>query len=359
MENFRPEGQELLNELFRVRKYLELSNEKFGEYINLEREYRSKIEYMSHNQKIEVSSAKEKSQYLLFMGGVIISVIYAVNTIISGDLSSLLFCLICVSLFAVGKTRGKKKYFIVGGVLLTIMIIELYRNIIESIVSSYKADNYFDVFFWIIVNILMIIVGVIISRKLLRKYNSNIDSINMNIDMKNMMISEKNRDIDEYNHDVSVRRQELSYEINEINNEMLEVTSYWYPQDYYSLEAVDEFISIVKNHKADTVKEMMAVYDTMQHRYRELQTQEETKRMLEASLYNQQEMANLQRVSNILQIGNLVANIATASNTADIARSSQEAARNSAQYVDSARRTAENTASIARNIDSIRKKIGR
>ncbi|WP_314117748.1 hypothetical protein [Peptostreptococcus stomatis] len=327
--------------------------------MDLEREYRNNIEYMSYNQKIEVTSIKEKSQYLLFMGGVIISVICAVNTIFSGDLSSLFICLICVALFAVGKTRGKKKYFVVGGIFLTVMIIGVFRGIITVIVNSYSLENYFEMAFWIISNALMIIIGIFISRKLLKKYNSNIDSINRDIDLRNMSISEKNRSIDEYNNKVSIRRQELSEEINEIKNEVWRETSDWFPEDYYALEPVDHFISIVKNHKADTVKEMMAVYDTMKHRYREYQTQEETRKMIEESLYNQQELARLQRVSNILQIGNLIANATTASNTANIARSSREVARNSAKYVDSARMVVDNTASIAGDVKRLSKKLGR
>lgn len=124
----------------------------------------------------------------------------------------------------------------------------------------------------------------------------------------------------------------------------------WYPPDYYALDAVERFISIVQNHKADTVKEMVRVYDEEGYRNSVLSNQQEMNAKMEQSLCNQQQMMRLQHEANVLALGNMVANLATAANTSKIADNTAATAANTA-------RTAFAVDSMSRDADALARKF--
>lgn len=59
----------------------------------------------------------------------------------------------------------------------------------------------------------------------------------------------------------------------------------WYPRDYYNLYAIGCFIQYIENYKADTVKEMVNLFEDSEHKRRMEQYQQE-------SLNNQRAMQN-------------------------------------------------------------------
>lgn len=65
----------------------------------------------------------------------------------------------------------------------------------------------------------------------------------------------------------------------------------WYPMDYDSIDAVDFFLTAVRNHRASTVQEMVNLYETERHQRRMEQ--------------GQQQILQQQRIGNMLQLGNL------------------------------------------------------
>ena len=65
----------------------------------------------------------------------------------------------------------------------------------------------------------------------------------------------------------------------------------WYPMDYDNIDAVDFFLTAVRNHRASTMQEMVNLYETERHQRRMEQ--------------GQQQILNQQRIGNMLQLGNL------------------------------------------------------
>ena len=68
-------------------------------------------------------------------------------------------------------------------------------------------------------------------------------------------------------------------------------------------------------------------------------------------------MIQLQKLANALQTCNLLANIVTAANTADIAASNREVASNTRATAANTAATAHNTAAAAASADSIARKM--
>lgn len=110
--------------------------------------------------------------------------------------------------------------------------------------------------------------------------------------------SQINAAIDQSNQQVEVNNQALAQSIEQTKQEIFAVQQQWasqvapwYPMDYDSIEAVDFFLTAVRNHRVTTVQEMVNLYETEMHQ-----------RRMEAG---QQQILNQQRIGNMLQLGNL------------------------------------------------------
>lgn len=111
--------------------------------------------------------------------------------------------------------------------------------------------------------------------------------------------SEENAYIQHQNAQVAANNKAVLAEIEKTKQAILSAqkrwaaeVAPWYPMDYDSLDAVDYFLSIVRNHRAETVAQMVNLYETELHQ-----------RRMEAG---QQQMLDQQRIGNMLQMGNLL-----------------------------------------------------
>lgn len=110
--------------------------------------------------------------------------------------------------------------------------------------------------------------------------------------------AQRNANIEAINAQVTANNQALAQSIEQTKQEIFAIQQQWkaevapwYPMDYDSIDAVDFFLSAVRNHRATTVQEMVNLYETEVHRRRMEQ--------------GQQEMIHQQRIGNMLQLGNL------------------------------------------------------
>ena len=108
----------------------------------------------------------------------------------------------------------------------------------------------------------------------------------------------KNAAIDQSNAQVEANNQALAQSIEQTKQEIFAVqqrwaaeVAPWYPMDYDNIDAVDFFLTAVRNHRASTVQEMVNLYETERHQRRMEQ--------------GQQQILNQQRIGNMLQLGNL------------------------------------------------------
>lgn len=358
-----PEGQELLQGLYLVQSYLERSNEKLTEYWQLEKQYRSSIAQIGRIQHIRAS--EQKSLYGLFVAGIAFSVISAITALFSGNMSSVLLGIICVAIFAIGRTKENKTLLTIGIVCTALMLFTWVTGTMRSTAYFNSIGNDTTIIFSVGIQIIGLVVAIIISGLLLKKYNAGVSKKNSIIDAQNQEIARKNQEITQRNMLIDNQRKQCMVELTAINREMVDETESWFPPDYYALDANKQFISIVRNHRADTVKEMINTYLQDGFQNQVLNNQEAMKQKMDQSLENQQQMIKLQRTANMLLAANLVANIATAFNTSSIAASNQEIARNTAATASntassaaSATRIANSVASAARDADAMARRIG-
>lgn len=143
--------------------------------------------------------------------------------------------------------------------------------------------------------------------------------------------TQRNAAIDQGNAQVEANNQALARSIEQTKQEIFAVqqrwaaeVAPWYPMDYDNIEAVDFFLSAVRNHRVTTVQEMVNLYETEMHQ-----------RRMEAG---QQQMIKQQRIGNMLQLGNLFM---------------QGQILNQAQQINA------NTASASGNLDWITRQMGK
>lgn len=351
-KNSLPQGSELLKGLYLVQDYIEKIGNKMNQFWQLERQYRN-YEKEKIIETIGIETVKEKIDYGLFNSGIAFCLVFGLIGALSGNFANLIFCLIITVIFSVGKAQKNKKFLTLGKFFLILLFILWIKDIANSF-SRYWSFNKGTVILSLIINVIAFIVAFRLSRIVLKKYNRKIEEKNQ-ANLKR--VAKHNQMIEESNNIVSQKRQILSSEITVTKNQMLAETSEWYPVDYYSLESVTKFISIVKNHEADTIKEMLAIYKQDVYRTQTLDNQNVMIKQIEESLYNQQEMIRLQRISNTIQMVNCVANIATASNTSRIASNTSRIAANSDAIRANTAYTAENASAIRTNTKNITRKF--
>lgn len=131
------------------------------------------------------------------------------------------------------------------------------------------------------------------------------------IKKKNEKIEIDNAKIAEYNNSVQRDYDETVEKLNLMKNELYDQTAYWYPKDYYSLEAVDFFLASIQNYKADSIKEMVLLFDETQYKNEMLSSQRAIAAMSQQQIINQNEMNKQLKFANILNIANLALNFST------------------------------------------------
>lgn len=149
----------------------------------------------------------------------------------------------------------------------------------------------------IIFNLLMIAASIYLVVKMIKK--------------KNQKIEEENKQTAEYNARVQQEYDETVEQLNQLKNDLYTQSGTWYPKDYYSLEAATFFLSAVENYKADTIKEIVLLFDDTQYKNEMLNSQRAIQQMSEQQLINQGEMIKQLKFANVLNIANLALNVST------------------------------------------------
>ena len=351
-----PEGAELLNGLYSVRDYIQKFNEKLSLFMQSEKEKRQLLseQQLILKKLIRTDSAKEKSDYGLFMAGIAFSIVFGVITALSGNINGLIFCVIITAVFAVGKAKNSKAMLNIGRVLLILLILAWLNGLWNAYNFSAKANNVGSFVIYAAINVIAFIVAAIVAAIIVKKYNKKINRDNNKEEKRvselNAQIKEKNDQIVQHNNMVDERRNALYKEMNDIKERMLAETSSWYPNDYYVLDSVEYFISLVKNHEADTVKEMITAYKRDQYHNQVLNNQMDMRQKLNAMvdnqktmLENQEEMIKLQKISNVLQTIQCVNGFIIAGNTSAIANNTSAIANNTREIADNTRGIEQNT----------------
>ncbi len=109
---------------------------------------------------------------------------------------------------------------------------------------------------------------------------------------KNQKIDSQNEQILRDNANAQEKEKAVLGELQQAQTAYQERVSWWYPENYCSLDAVGFFYNAVKNHRADSMKEAINLYETELHQ-----------RRVED---NQQQALQQQKLNNLLAAGSLV-----------------------------------------------------
>ena len=184
------------------------------------------------------------------------------------------------------------------------------------------------------------------------------------VDRRNSILQKKDEATFKDNEAILQKNAEIDAEIKQIANkralisqEYMQNIVEWYPKDYGYPSAVDFFINLVENHLATTIQECVEQYNTYLFRQEVADNQQEMignqKVMIgnqEVMISKQDKMIKAQMVGNVIAAVNMMANIATAGNTANIAESASNIERNTARTAKNTERIAGHAANIDRTL---------
>ncbi len=133
------------------------------------------------------------------------------------------------------------------------------------------------------------------------------------IAMKNKKISASNQNAAVNNEQVQAKRKVLHDQYNALQRELLNHAPDWFPPDYYSVEAVDFFLHAIRNGRADSVKEMVNLFESSnQHKEMVAYQKEQTKRLNQLingqqAIQEQLRFANMMHVENFIKLDDIAA----------------------------------------------------
>lgn len=281
-----PTREEMLNGLTYVQGMLLKMQDVLTQYLALERQFRAK------QKGISTSGVKNKAKLLgITIGGTLAAFIVCLS-LLTGYLWVIGVLAVAVGIIVLqrGKTSKLKKAAIaVVGLCLAATIFMLITGM-DPVIG---------------VAVLLLMAGVVgVEYAVITRKNRQVAAYNKKVDEDNAQVQEERTVI--YNQYIALQ-QELSAN-----------SPQWFPPDYYNTGALEFFINAVRNSRADSVKEMVNLFEAdNQHKemiaYQQIQTQQ-----LNQLIDGQQELiqgqkamnrqlrfANMMNVANFIQLSGI------------------------------------------------------
>ena len=121
----------------------------------------------------------------------------------------------------------------------------------------------------------------------------------------NQHVEKKNTAISQQNSELQAQYDRTAQQLAALKKELFGKTSSWYPKSYYSLNAVEFFINAVENYRADSVKEMVNLFETTQEQKQMAKMQAEINSSLKQQILNQEQINRQLKYANVLNLANL------------------------------------------------------
>lgn len=374
-----PEGKDLLDGLYAVRSYLQTISDRMGNFLNNEGQIASNnrilaqkpVQHVAHVEQVATVDVQDNPAERIWFAIAMMTSCWSVTCM------PLLAVLVFLAGFAHSKKKTKALIGVaVAGIAAAALLLYANVNEIGAFIRGYSfLLNYDDevarrvrslvkaVIFSLVLGAIVGVITFLVAKKAASKCAAAQNAI----DIQNQQAIEHNRKVDEQNALLKTRKQQaaaqnqqlvaanqvLAREAESLVCEMQNMVGGWFPWgnegEYYAQDVVDAFITIVQNHEADTVKEMMQVYKQDRYRVSVLSNQDQMRGQINQALQNQQtmignqeEMHRLQRQGNAIAKVSCMANMATAANT--------NAIKNSAEAIKN------NTDAIREGVDAIKNK---
>lgn len=113
--------------------------------------------------------------------------------------------------------------------------------------------------------------------------------------INNKKIDKENEQIRTTNETTKVQEQQIVNEIEQIQQAYHDRVSWWYPSDYCSVDAAEFFYNVIKNYRADNIKEAINLYEVTLHQRRIESNQKQAIAQMEKQ----------QKLNNLLAIGSI------------------------------------------------------
>lgn len=276
--------EELLQGLYYVRNQV---NQIFNVY---EQQRRIVASYRSKKSNISTNGAKNTSKIIIGIILVAVLGMFLLTALVSGNYTNLEISIVAIVILYVKRNEKSNLKIVAYGILILLTGSLFY----STIVNGYYIDMIIMASFAIVALIAIL-----------------------------FLVREKNKKIDEHNIEVDVNNTHMQIQYNQTvqqlevyKKELFQKTGAWYPRAYYTQDAINFFINAVENYRADTVKEMVNLYEKSEH-YRRMEASQSAimrnqQRMLEAQermLAGQQEELQQLKFANALNIANFVMNM--------------------------------------------------
>lgn len=274
--------EELLQGLEYVRDMLNRMTNVFSRYVALERKFRGM------QKEIDFSGVKGTSKAVTMTIAATLTLFYVLTTLIYGNILQIVPYVICA--FIIYKKRGQKSklkgiaWFLVAG-----QFIITFFQLLDSL------NPITTVLIIILVALVIAVEYAIITKKNKQTREINAESIQINANIKQ-------------------QRQTLLSEYEQLQNELFRNTSAWYPERYYVTDAVEFFINAVRNYRADTVKELVNLYEEAAKHQEIIANQVQQTQLFNQLVEGQQaslgqlRFANMLNIINTLQLSSINAN---------------------------------------------------
>lgn len=306
--------ESLLEGLNYVRSMTVQMQSVLEEYIKLERAFRSK------QAQISTSGVKDRSKLMILTVLATVLVFNLFIYMLTRDSNTLLSMVIAVAagLFFWKKRRQKSKLKWIA----LLFVVFYFYTIFESLFRFMTP---------FIAVILMLFMALVIAAEYFF------------ITGKNKKIAAHNREVEDHNASVQAQRTALYNRYKELQTELNRNTPSWFPPDYYNMEAIDFFINVVRNNRADSVKEMVNLFESTAQHQEMISYQRQQTQQLNQLVNGQQAIQKELRFANMMNVASFI-------QAAAIGKDVKRAA-------DAAGRTASSMGQVAMDVQKIRKKI--
>ena len=273
---------ELLQKLRNIQKLINSIINTSAKQINILAQYRQTEAEISFN------GAKNKTKATMFIlyGGLLLFFLLQALLGGGGIVDLILFAALGgYCFFWKSKPRSKLKV-IAWGLLALLSVYSLIagmRNLLTTIVL-----------------LIMLAIVVIVGLAIVRRMNAD--------------TAEKNAATIAHNTEVNQQYNETVQQLNKLQKELREAGEGWYPPSYYCKDAADFFVNAISNFRADSIKEVVNLYESEGHKKRMEAGQQQIingqRLLLESNdriIEGQQIMLGQMIFANVLNMANLQA----------------------------------------------------
>lgn len=260
--------EELLQNLTYVQQTLGKMQTVFTKYVQLERNFRST------QAGIETGGVANRAKLAAITVGCTLLAFILLIAVLSGGYVGIVMFAVAAIIIVVNKNKKSKAkniaiFFIALSLLTTLWAV------IESMSIG-------------IMLILLVLLAIIVSIEWFF------------ITAKNKSVAEYNKKVEANNQAVQAQRDALYSQYQALLKEMTSNSSSWFPPDYYNIEAVNFFVSVVKNYRAETVKDMVNLFEESTYHKQMLAYQQHQSQQINQLIAGQQEITGQLRYANMI-----------------------------------------------------------